>query len=56
MDSMAGSVAGVIAKGRVAVGLEESDSCFSQLAAKSRGLSCFQGLRVVSRPQHPQQP
>ena len=43
-DPVAGSAAGVVAKGRAAVSLEKSDSCFSQLAAKSRGLFCFQGL------------
>ena len=48
-DLMACSATGAIAKSRVALGLEKSDSCFSQLAAKSRGL---RGLRVVSRLQH----
>ena len=43
-DSMAGSTAGAIAKGKAALRLGESDSCFSQLAAKSRWLSYFQGL------------
>ena len=43
-DSIRSTASDALAKGRVVLGLGNSEGCFSQLAAKSRGLSCFQGL------------
>ena len=43
-DSIRSTASEALAKGKVVLGLGNSEGCFSQLAAKSRGLSCFQGL------------
>ena len=43
-DSIRSTASDALAKGKVVLGLGNSEGCFSQLAAKSRGLSCFQGL------------
>ena len=43
-DSIRSTASETLAKGMVVLGLGNSEGCFSQLAAKSRGLSCFQGL------------